>query len=258
MPWVKSFLRKAATEVSAGGAPFPRDRSGSIRRVASRDRGSAALAAPRATGADPPGSCRRRVSQPSVALRAPRRPRSAAQAGAPARVTPASRHLAGRLIGGQRVALLDGDANRGAAVCGTECAALDDLGLARELVVLDLVAEPPRVVAVLAMELPGIVVDAIAELDEQQQIVRAQIEPGVRPAEVEAARLTEIALDVLARVPRALVLGQLDLEHHGLGLADPPVQRVARRQSLVGVDHRRWTTRGLAQLEHRVGRPIAD
>src|SRR5689334_14442877 len=50
-----------------------------------------------------------------------------------------------RAIRGQRVALLDRRADRGAALGGRLLTALDRLGLARERVVLHLVAEPPRV-----------------------------------------------------------------------------------------------------------------
>src|SRR5262245_2090407 len=90
-------------------------------------------------------------------------------------------------IGGQRVARLGRRADRGAALRGRLLAALDRLRLDRELVILDLVAKPPRVVTVPAVELPGLVVDPVAEVDEQQQVVRLEVELGLRAAEVEAA-----------------------------------------------------------------------
>ena len=65
--------------------------------------------------------------------------------------------------------------------------ALEPLRLVRELVVLDRVAEPARVVAAPEVVQPGLVVDAVGDLQEQDQVLRAQVELALGPAEVEAA-----------------------------------------------------------------------
>ena len=53
---------------------------------------------------------------------------------------------------------------------------------------------------------PGVVVDAVGELQEQLEVVRLEVELAVGAAEVEAAVGAEVALGVLARVARALRL----------------------------------------------------
>src|SRR5204862_5230150 len=53
-----------------------------------------------------------------------------------------------------------------------------------------------------------IVVDTIADLQEEDQILAAQVELFLRPAEEEAALRRELALGVFANVPAALGLAR--------------------------------------------------
>ena len=66
--------------------------------------------------------------------------------------------------------------------------------------VLDGVAKPGGVVAGFAVELPGIVVHPFGDLDEQDQILRFEIERTVFPFEIEAALGPEIALGIFADI----------------------------------------------------------
>ena len=82
---------------------------------------------------------------------------------------------------------------------------LDGGSLVGELVVLDLVAKPLRIVAGLEVMLPGAVVDAFGDMQEHHQVLRLELQRAVRPAEVEAV-VAEIAFGVFALVPLARLL----------------------------------------------------
>src|SRR6478736_522323 len=81
--------------------------------------------------------------------------------------------------------------------------------------VLDGLTKPRRVVAVLQMEQPRVVVDAFGELQELDEIARAQIQLLLRPAEIEAAIGRQLAFGVLARVSPPLRATRRDLQVHG-------------------------------------------
>src|SRR5262245_45177721 len=76
----------------------------------------------------------------------------------------------------------------------------DGVGGGREVLVVDLVAEPARDVVVLDVVEPGRVVDALGELAEGHEVLRAQVELAARAAEVEAAIARELAARVLTLV----------------------------------------------------------
>src|SRR5690242_9909531 len=112
----------------------------------------------------------------------------------------------GRSSGGLGVALLDRGADRGAAAGRIDARGpLDGGGGAGQRRVLDRVAEPARVVASSQVVHPRLVVDAVRHLEEEREVLGAQVQPLAGPAEVEAAVRTELALRVLAHV--ALPLG---------------------------------------------------
>src|SRR5690606_11400728 len=75
-----------------------------------------------------------------------------------------------------------------------------------EVVVLDGFSKPSGVVAAMQVEEPGVVVDAVGELQEQDQVLRAQVQRVVGPAEVEAPVFGQLAFGVLARVPLVALL----------------------------------------------------
>src|SRR5581483_1961650 len=82
--------------------------------------------------------------------------------------------LTGPASGGQGVAPLDGGADAGAALARVEVGLLLHLGRGGgERVVLDRLAEPARVVALPQVVEPGRVVDALAELQEEDQVLGA-------------------------------------------------------------------------------------
>src|SRR5690606_35474460 len=98
-----------------------------------------------------------------------------------------------------------------AGACIERLVGLDLRRFARERFVLDRIAKPCGVVVRSPMMLPRLVVDAVRELHEEHEIVRAQIEPPVRAAEVEAAVLPETPFRVLERMTPMLLprLGDL-------------------------------------------------
>src|SRR5690606_9756672 len=99
---------------------------------------------------------------------------------------------------------LDGGPHRGPGLLGRTLArgVLHPLDLVRELVILDAVAYPPRVVASAEVIHPRGVIDAVAELHEAGQVLRFQVQLSIRTTEPEAA-VVEIAMGVLAQVTLA-------------------------------------------------------
>src|SRR5690606_31528154 len=99
---------------------------------------------------------------------------------------------------GRRVALADRRRDSLAARARIERVVPLDLGrLLRELGVLDHVTEPDRVVARPQVVLPRAVVDALRDLQEQHQVLRAQAELAPGTAKIEAAVVAEVAFRVL-------------------------------------------------------------
>src|SRR4051812_39034670 len=95
---------------------------------------------------------------------------------------PRSLHVARRPAPGQGIAVLDGRADRGAALGGggVGLIALDPGGFVGEFLILDLVAEPGRIVAPGEVIPPGRVVDAVGDLEEEDEVLGPQVEPIVR------------------------------------------------------------------------------
>ena len=79
-----------------------------------------------------------------------------------------------RRLAGQRVSTFDGLANGGTRVLRRHIGPLLDLlGLAGEVRVLDERAEPLRVVTLTEVVHPGLVIDAVGDLEEQVQVLGA-------------------------------------------------------------------------------------
>src|SRR6266516_2341377 len=110
------------------------------------------------------------------------------------------------------VAPLDRPPDPGSALARVEVGLRLDLrGLVGQARVLDLLAEPARVVAPAQVVEPGRVVDPVGDLVEEREVLGPQVELAVRAAEIEAVR-AEVALGVLADVPTALGAGGGDAE----------------------------------------------
>jgi len=56
---------------------------------------------------------------------------------------------------------------------------------------------------------PGGVVDAVRHLQKDHQVVRAEVQRPVGPAEIEALIFAQLALGILARVLLVLLLGTI-------------------------------------------------
>ena len=100
----------------------------------------------------------------------------------------------------------------------------------RQVIVLDDLAEPRRIVAGVAVMLPGALVDAFRDLREERQVLRAQIEAIVRSAEIEAQVLAELTLGVFALVPVARLLRpqRFHGNRRGAGAARPEQNLLVR------------------------------
>src|SRR5690606_33705419 len=108
--------------------------------------------------------------------------------------------------GGEGVTLLDRRGDPGPAFPGGKIAlGLDGGDLGGERLVLDAVGDPAGVIALAEVMQPRLVVDAIADLDEGDEIGGAQAQPLVRAAKPEAPVLAEAAFRVLAQVPPELL-----------------------------------------------------
>src|SRR5262249_54549566 len=122
--------------------------------------------------------------------------------------------------GGARVRALDDCPNFLAALRRRErLIALDRGGLVRQARGLVAFAKPLRVVAAAQVIEPGVIIDAVARLQEEDQVLATQVELLLGPAEVEAALLRQFALGVFSNVPAAL----------GLARRHPHPARLARR-----------------------------
>src|SRR5690606_21533745 len=99
----------------------------------------------------------------------------------------------------ERVAPVDEIADAPPARRGRQArVAFDRRHLIRELRVLDRIAKPLRVVTAAQVIEPRLVVDALRDRVEHHEVVRAQVQPPVAPAEVEALVRPELAVGVLA------------------------------------------------------------
>src|SRR5262249_17266687 len=86
---------------------------------------------------------------------------------------------------------------------------LHRLGLLAQGIILDRLAKPPRVVALVKMVEPGLVIDAVGQLKERDEILGFQIEPLVRAAKEETPVGSELAGCILAQVPAAFATGTI-------------------------------------------------
>ena len=97
---------------------------------------------------------------------------------------------------------LHGRMNRGAGRLRVEVrVAFDAAGLGRELLVSYHVAEPSQVIPAPKVMKPRRIVDAVPELEEEVEILRAQVQLLLGTTKVEAAVLRDFSLGVLALVP---------------------------------------------------------
>jgi hypothetical protein len=94
--------------------------------------------------------------------------------------------------------------NRGAGRLRIEVrVAFDAAGLGCEVLVADHVAEPSRVIATAKVMKPRGIVDALRELEEEVEILGAQVQIPLRTPKVKAVVLRNFSLGVLALVPAA-------------------------------------------------------
>src|SRR5262249_59569317 len=107
----------------------------------------------------------------------------------------------GERSGRERVAPLDGRLDQPTALFGRQARIRLHAGrFGGEPLVLDRVPEPARVVVASEMMRPRLVVDAGGELNEDDEVLSAELELSGGAAEVEAPVLTELARGVLADV----------------------------------------------------------
>src|SRR4051794_10681593 len=96
------------------------------------------------------------------------------------------------------IALVDGGEHAAPALRGglarLDGLLLDTGDLLGDGLVADAVAQPGRVVALAEMVVPGVVVDALGDVQEQAEGGRPQVQPPVRALEPEALGLVELAL----------------------------------------------------------------
>ncbi|SAK97670.1 hypothetical protein AWB76_07440 [Caballeronia temeraria] len=87
--------------------------------------------------------------------------------------------------------------------------ALDGGGFVGEFGVADYIAEPCRIVAAPQMKEPCVFIDAIGQFEEKREVVRAQLEPILRPAKVETALGDKHARRIFAHMTATLRFGRL-------------------------------------------------
>lgn len=124
-------------------------------------------------------------------------------------------------------ALLDGGTDLLAALPGGERLVPGNLPrLINQLSALDDFAEPLREVALVQVKVPGLVIHAIADLYEKNEVLRLQIQLALRPADVETVEtdvLAQVALGVLAAMAQPLrPAGDAVQSHRRLPLAPQP------------------------------------
>src|SRR5713101_5277192 len=104
---------------------------------------------------------------------------------------------------------------------------------------------------------PGLVVDAVGELEERHEVVGLEVQPLVRSAEVEAPVGPEVALCVLAVMPAMLGAWTVTPKRErGRALAGRPEQRLARAERDRG-PRRNWLPGGLAEATDHFFRRVA-
>ena len=120
------------------------------------------------------------------------------------------------LLRRQRVRRLDQLAHLATRARGIELLiALDRSRLRGQRLVLDSAAAATARSRPAQVKQPGVVVDAVGQVHEQDQVVRAQVELSLGAAEIEAAVLRQLALGVLAQV--AAPLGAARLQRSNVG-----------------------------------------
>src|SRR5262249_6147772 len=83
---------------------------------------------------------------------------------------------------------------------------------------------------------PGLVIDPSGELDEEDEILRAELELPRRAAEVKALVLAALARGVLAHVAAMLRAGRDGTEPHGIARLGPKLPE----QGVPPLDARGW------------------
>src|SRR5262249_37311951 len=132
----------------------------------------------------------------------------------------------------QRIALLDRLADATAALRrGGGGPGLDRMDLVGQPVGLDGLTHPARVVAWAEVVEPGLVIHAVGDLREEDQVLGPEVQPLAATAEVEAALRGKRSLGVLAAMARAVGLSRRDLENERrLVRGDEPEERLAGRR----------------------------
>ena len=136
--------------------------------------------------------------------------------------------------------------------------ALDGGDLIGQILVLDRIPDPRRVVPGAEVVQPGRVVDPGSDLQEQGEVLRAQGEGAVRAAKVKAAVLAKLALGIFARMAPALQLG---LDHPNprwpaTGAALPQ-QSLARLDPIIRGQRRRLYAEAHTELPDRARGGVA-
>ena len=85
--------------------------------------------------------------------------------------------------------------------------AFDAAGFGREIFVAYHIAEPSRVIAASKVMKPRCIVDAVPELEEEVEILGAQVQLVLGTPKIEAVVFRNFSFRVLAPVPAAVAAG---------------------------------------------------
>src|SRR5262245_4134384 len=159
--------------------------------------------------------------------------------------------------GGCRIAPFNQFFDARAAIGGGQRPVLLDAGgFLGEILILDGLAKPARIGALVEVIEPGPVIDAGGQLHEGAEVVGSQIECTVRTAKIEAGVLAKLALGILADMALPLVLGLARLDEDCFAVVAPQNQNVSR---LRWCHDRDLTALGrLAEFLQRWSRAFAD
>src|SRR5579883_1254293 len=95
------------------------------------------------------------------------------------------------------------------------------------MVVFHRFAYPTGEIAVLAVELPRLVVHAIGQLKELEQVWRFEVELPLRTEKVEAPFRPQVAGGIFAQMPLSFGARGIRMKENGLWLATMPDDRIA-------------------------------
>lgn len=89
-----------------------------------------------------------------------------------------------------------------ALLCVKTAVLLDFRGFVREVIVLDRVAEPSRIIARVALKVPSAIVPG-GYLQKNHKVLSAEIDGAIRSAKIEAAVGAEFSFRVIASVAQS-------------------------------------------------------